>query len=44
MMGSQYSQERKRVLYLIKWMGYLEEADWTAEPYENFDDKRVLKE
>jgi hypothetical protein len=43
-MGSQYSKERKRVLYLVKWKGYPEEADWTEEPYENFDDKRLLKE
>jgi hypothetical protein len=43
-MGSQYSKERKRVLYVVKWKGYLEEADWTEEPYENFDDKRLLME
>jgi hypothetical protein len=43
-LGSQYSKERKRVLYLVKWKGYQEEADWTVEPYENFDDKRLLKE
>jgi hypothetical protein len=43
-MGSQYSKERKLVLYLVKWKGYPEEADWTEEPYENFDDKRLLME
>ena len=43
-MGSQYSKERKRVLYLVKWKGYPEEADWTEELYENFDDNRLLKE
>ena len=43
-MGSQHSMERKRVLYLVKWKGYPEEADWTEEPYENFDDKRLLME
>ena len=43
-MGSQYSKERKRLLYLVKWKGYPEEVDWTEEPYENLDDKRLLKE
>jgi hypothetical protein len=43
-MGSQYSKERKRVLYLVKWKGYPAEADWTEEPYEIFEDKKFLKE
>jgi hypothetical protein len=43
-MGSQYSKERNRVLYLVKWKGYPDEADWTEEPYENFEDKGLLKE
>jgi hypothetical protein len=43
-MGSQYSKEWKQVFYLVQWKGYSEEADWTKESYENFDDKRLLKE
>ena len=34
-MGSHYNAERKKVLYLIKWMGYLEESEWTEEPLEH---------
>jgi len=26
----------KRVLYLIKWLDYLERKDWTEEPLDNF--------
>ena len=33
-MGSHYNAERKKVLYLIKWNGYLEESEWTEEPLE----------
>jgi hypothetical protein len=43
-MGSQYSKEQTQVLYLVKWKGYPNAADWTEEPHENFDDKRLLKE
>ena len=43
-MGSQYSKEWEQVLYLVKWKGYPEEADWTEETYENFNDKRLLVE
>ena len=35
MMGSHYNAERKKVLYLIKWKGYLEESEWTEEPLEH---------
>ena len=31
-MESHYNAERKKVLYLIKWKGYLEESEWTEEP------------
>ena len=34
-MGSDYNAERKKVLYLIKWKGYLEEYEWTKEPLEH---------
>ena len=36
-MGSDYNTERKKVLYLIKWKGYLpvEESAWTEEPLEH---------
>ena len=34
-MGSHYNAERKKVLYLIKWKGYLEESVWTEEPLEH---------
>jgi hypothetical protein len=43
-MGSQFNKERKKVLYLVKWKGYPDETDWTEEPYENFDNKKLLKE
>jgi hypothetical protein len=43
-MGSQYSKERKRVIYLVKWKRYPEEAEWTEEPYENIYDKGLLTE
>ena len=34
-MESNYNTERKRVLYLIKWTGYLEESEWTEEALEH---------
>ena len=34
-MESHSNAERKKVLYLIKWKGYLEESEWTAEPLEH---------
>ena len=34
-MGSYYNAELKKVLYLIKWNGYLEESKWTEEPLEH---------
>ena len=34
-MGSHYNAEREKVLYLIKWKGYLEESKWTEEPLEH---------
>ena len=34
-MGSHYNAEWKKVLYLIKWKGYLEESGWTEEPLEH---------
>ena len=33
--GSHYNTKRKKVLYLIKWKGYLEESEWTVEPLEH---------
>jgi len=31
------SQENnKRILYLVKWLDYLERKDWTEKPYDNF--------
>ena len=39
-MGSHYNAGRKKVLYLIKWKGYLEESEWTEEPLEHLP--RVL--
>ena len=26
----------KQVLYLVKWLDYLEHKDWTEEPFDNF--------
>jgi len=43
-MGSQLNRERKKDLYLVKSKGYPDETDWTEEPYEYFDDKKLLKE
>jgi hypothetical protein len=43
-MGSQFNKEKKKVLYLVKWKGYPDETDWTEEPYENFNDKKLLRE
>jgi hypothetical protein len=43
-MGSQFNKEWKKVLYLVEWKGYPDETDWTEEPDENFDDKKLLKE
>ena len=34
-MGFHYNAKRKKVLYLIKWKGYLEESEWTEEPLEH---------
>ena len=33
--GSHYNAEQKKVLYLIKWKGYLQESEWTEEPLEH---------
>ena len=33
--GSHYNAERKKMFYLIKWKGYLEESEWTEEPLEH---------
>jgi hypothetical protein len=35
-MDSSFDKEQKRVLYLVQWKSYLQEKDWTEEPYENF--------
>jgi hypothetical protein len=43
-MSNQYSNERKRILYVDMWLGYPEEADWTEELYETFDNQRLLME
>jgi len=43
-MGSQFNKERKKVLYLGKWKGCPEETDWTEKPYENFEEKELLRE
>jgi hypothetical protein len=43
-MGSQFNKERKKVLYLVKWKGYPDETDCIEEPYENFDNKKLLKQ
>jgi hypothetical protein len=43
-MGSQLNKKRKRVLYLVKWKRYSEETDWTDGLYENFNDKKLLRE
>ena len=29
---------RKKVLYLVKWLGFPKKKDWTYEPYENFSE------
>ena len=29
---------RKKVLYLVKWLGFPRKKDWTYEPYENFSE------
>ena len=34
-MGSHYNAESNKILYLIKWKGYLEESEWTEEPLEH---------
>ena len=34
-MGSHYNTEQKKVLYLLKWKGYLEESEWTEESLEH---------
>ena len=39
-MGSHYNAERKMILYVIKWKGYLEESEWTEEPLKHLP--RVL--
>ena len=34
-MGNQYNAKDNKVLYLIKWKGYLEESERTEEPLEH---------
>lgn len=29
---------RRRVLYLVKWLGFPKKKDWTYEPFENFSE------
>jgi hypothetical protein len=34
-MGSQFSTDSDRVLYLVKWVGYPEKSEWTEEPLDH---------
>jgi hypothetical protein len=43
-MDSLYSNKWKQDIYLVKWNKYLAETDWTEEPFENFDNKRLFME
>jgi len=33
----------KRVLYLVKWLDYPEQKDWTEEPFDNFSEGGLEK-
>jgi len=33
----------KQILYLVKWLDYLERKDWTEEPFDNFSDGGLEK-
>jgi len=33
----------KRILYLIKWLDYPEQKDWTEEPFDNFSEGGLEK-
>ena len=41
-MGSQYSIDEDKVLYLVKWSGYPDVSEWTEEPLSHFPRKMVL--
>jgi len=30
------TRKGRRVLYLVKWLDYLDRKDWTEEPYDNY--------
>src|ERR1700712_2354959 len=34
-MGSQFSTDSDRVLYLVRWVGYPEKSEWTEEPLDH---------
>jgi hypothetical protein len=41
-MGSQYSIDEDKVLYLVKWSGYPDVSEWTEEPLNHLPRKMVL--
>jgi len=41
-MGSQYSIDEDKVLYLVKWSGYPDVSEWTEEPLSHLPRKMVL--
>ena len=41
-MGSQYSIDEDKVLYLVKWSSYPDVSEWTEEPLNHLPRKRIL--
>ena len=39
--GVSYSKSKRRVLYLVEWVGYPDRKDWTEEPFEHFSEDAV---
>jgi len=36
-------KQGRRVLYLVKWLDYPDQKDWTEEPYDNFSEGGLEK-
>ena len=36
-------ENNKRILYLVKWLDYPEQKDWTEEPFDNFSEAGLEK-
>jgi len=36
-------KQGRRILYLVKWLDYPDQKDWTEEPFDNFSEGGIEK-